>query len=393
MKAENKKTAKAKKAAEKKKQAVKDNVRLGLLIGIPVLIFCFILLSTFVDFKAVFNGTANTANFFSKNLTEDGKIADGKASDYVKVSDYQNFSINYADIEATDEAVVSRIKNNLSGKLELKTTKDIVAEDGDTVNIDYIGMTADGDIFEDTKGFGTDLTLGSGSYIPGFEEQVVGHHVKEEFDVNVTFPDVYENNPDLAGVETVFKVTLNGVYDDAELTDEVVMENFSEVAETAEEYRAYVQDEIERENIENYIDKFIRNDGEILKYPEGYLEHMNKVTDYLFESQFDFYNDNYSAYGSYKNKYDYYNQTKEEYNATVKERAESDASFYLKCEAIAEQLGITITDEEIVEFWKEQGTDATIEELLEIYGRPYATRVAICGKVEDYLAENTVTVK
>ena len=95
----------------------------------------------------------------------------------------------------------------------LNTETDTVAENGDKVNIDYTGYM-DGEKFEggSTDGQGTDLVLGSGSYIDGFEEGVVGHKVGETFDLNLKFPDDYKVNTELAGKDVTFEVTLNGVY-------------------------------------------------------------------------------------------------------------------------------------------------------------------------------------
>ena len=95
----------------------------------------------------------------------------------------------------------------------LNTETDTVAENGDKVNIDYTGYM-DGEKFEggSTDGQGTDLVLGSGSYIDGFEDGVVGHKVGETFDLNLKFPDDYKANTELAGKDVTFEVTLNGVY-------------------------------------------------------------------------------------------------------------------------------------------------------------------------------------
>lgn len=95
----------------------------------------------------------------------------------------------------------------------LNTETDTVAENGDKVNIDYTGYM-DGEKFEggSTDGQGTDLVLGSGSYIDGFEDGVVGHKVGETFDLNLKFPDDYKVNTELAGKDVTFEVTLNGVY-------------------------------------------------------------------------------------------------------------------------------------------------------------------------------------
>lgn len=89
----------------------------------------------------------------------------------------------------------------------------LTVEDGDTVNIDYVG-TVDGVEFDggSTEGMGTDLVIGSGSYIDDFEEQLIGAHPGETVEVNVTFPDDYYST-DMAGKDAVFTVTINGIYE------------------------------------------------------------------------------------------------------------------------------------------------------------------------------------
>ena len=94
------------------------------------------------------------------------------------------------------------------------TDASLTIEVGDTVNIDYVG-SVDGVEFEggSTQGQGTDLVIGSGSYIDDFEEQLIGAHPGDEVDVYATFPDPYNNNPDLSGKEALFEVTINGIYE------------------------------------------------------------------------------------------------------------------------------------------------------------------------------------
>lgn len=109
-------------------------------------------------------------------------------------------------------AVSTSSVSSASGSETLDTTAGTVVQDGDTVNIDYVG-TIDGEEFDggSTDGQGTDLTLGSGAYIDGFEEGIVGHTVGETFDVNVTFPEDYGVDS-LNGKDATFSVTINGVY-------------------------------------------------------------------------------------------------------------------------------------------------------------------------------------
>jgi trigger factor len=100
-----------------------------------------------------------------------------------------------------------------SAEPTLYTGTDVAVADGDTVNIDYVG-TVDGEEFSggNTQGMGRDLTIGSGSYIDDFEEQLIGHYVGETVEVKVTFPDSYSNNEDLSGKEAVFETVINGIY-------------------------------------------------------------------------------------------------------------------------------------------------------------------------------------
>lgn len=95
---------------------------------------------------------------------------------------------------------------------ELSTDTSLTVADQDTVNIDYVG-TVDGVEFEggSTNGAGTDLVIGSGSYIDDFEEQLIGSHPGDEVQVEVTFPEDYSSQ-DLAGKDAVFTVTINGIY-------------------------------------------------------------------------------------------------------------------------------------------------------------------------------------
>lgn len=117
-------------------------------------------------------------------------------------------------VTVSDLSEVGDDDGNDDGDVTLDETDGRVVEDGDTVNIDYVGKV-DGVPFEggDTKGRGADLEIGSGAYIDGFEDAIIGHKVGETFDFTVTFPDPYLNNPEMSGKEAVFTTTINGVYE------------------------------------------------------------------------------------------------------------------------------------------------------------------------------------
>ncbi|MBQ5934170.1 MAG: FKBP-type peptidyl-prolyl cis-trans isomerase, partial [Lachnospiraceae bacterium] len=140
--------------------------------------------------------------------------------------DYNNITVDRSELLYSDEKVDADIKNIVSGKSTLDKSEDLVAKNGDKVNIDYVGYM-DGVAFDGGSATAYDLVLGSNSFIDDYETQIEGHKPGEKFDVNVTFPDPYEYNPAFAGKDAKFEVTLNGIYVAPEFTDEFVKENLS----------------------------------------------------------------------------------------------------------------------------------------------------------------------
>lgn len=126
----------------------------------------------------------------------------------VKLGDYKGLKVKKEDTEATDEDVENELKSLQERNSRLVVADDRVAQDGDTVSLDFEGFV-DGEAFDGGKGENYPLELGSGSFIPGFEEQVCGHKVDEEFDVNVKFPEEYAEQ--LAGKDAVFKCKIHEI--------------------------------------------------------------------------------------------------------------------------------------------------------------------------------------
>lgn len=181
MKKENKKMAQQHRAAERKKEAQKNLCKKVITICVPVLI---LLLLFYIGIGG-----------FSKNSAEETTTAAG--SDTTTVD-----STTSSDSEeATTEAAT------------YLTDADLTVKDGDTVNIDYIGYV-NGEEFSggNTNGAGTDLVIGSNSYIDDFEEQLIGAHPGDQVEVRVTFPDSYHEES-LAGKEALFLTTVNGIYE------------------------------------------------------------------------------------------------------------------------------------------------------------------------------------
>ena len=168
---------------------------------------------------------------FSDVFDENGYLKGVTAADYVNLpDDYADITIS-ADLgQVSEDEITNYINTNVLASFATDTqVTDRAAADGDTVNIDYVGRI-DGVAFDggDSQGNGYDLTLGSGTFIDGFEDQIVGHTPGETFDVTVTFPEDY-GNADLSGKEAVFETTLHYIKESVtpELTDDWVKENLS----------------------------------------------------------------------------------------------------------------------------------------------------------------------
>ncbi|MEB7788080.1 trigger factor [Staphylococcus equorum] len=154
----------------------------------------------------------------------------------IELGDYKGLEIEKQNVELTEEELQESIDHQLGHLAEMVVKEDGAVEDGDTVNIDFDGYV-DGEQFEGGQAEGYDLEIGSGSFIPGFEEQLVGVKIGEEKDVTVTFPEEYHAE-ELAGKEATFKAKVNEIkYKDVpELTDEVANELDAE-ANTVDEYK------------------------------------------------------------------------------------------------------------------------------------------------------------
>lgn len=162
----------------------------------------------------------------------------------IEISDYKGLDYPMEDITVSDEEISEEIERMRNTYAEMEV-KDGAAEDGDTVNINYKGFK-DGIAFEGGEATDYDLVLGSGSFIPGFEEQLIGVKAGEEKDLNLTFPEDYHAE-DLKGAAVVFKVTVNEVKTKVlpELNDEFAQDINAKDVKTMDDLKDMVKTRIE----------------------------------------------------------------------------------------------------------------------------------------------------
>lgn len=279
----------------------------------------------------------------------------------VKLGDYKELTVEKQDREVTEEDVDARIKREQEAQAELVIKEDEAAENGDTVVIDFEGFLGE-ETFEGSKGENYSLELGSNSFIPGFEEQLVGTKAGDSKDVTVTFPEDYQAE-DLAGKEAVFKVTVHEVKakELPELDDEFakdVDDSVESLAELKEKYRAELTETKEKAAEDAKDEAAIRQaveNAEIVELPHS------MVHDEVHRSMDEFLNNMQRQGISPEMYYQLTGSTEADLHTQFEGEAETRVKTNLVIEAIAKAEGLEATEEDI---------ENEIKELSEAYNMP-----------------------
>ncbi len=271
--------------------------------------------------------------------------AEGFVKPEVSIEGYKGIEAEKKVEEVTDDAVIAELNKVRERNARTIEVTDRAAAMGDIANIDYEG-SVDGVAFDGGKGEGHDLKLGSGQFIPGFEEQIVGKNIGDEFDVNVTFPEEYHAK-ELAGKAAVFKTKLNSIkFEELPEADDEFAKDVSEF-DTLDEYKADLkatmvkrnedkaQAEFETAVAEALIEKLVADIPE----PMFEAETENYVRDYdtrLRQSGLDL-----------KTYFKYTGLTLEALREQMRPQAEKQVKMRLALEKIASLEELTVSDEEI----------------------------------------------
>ena len=274
----------------------------------------------------------------------------------VKLGEYKGLEAEMNSFEVNDEEVENELKTLQDRNSRLVTVEDRAAEMGDSVELDFEGFV-DGVAFDGGKGENYPLELGSGSFIPGFEEQVAGHNVDDEFDVNVTFPEEYQ--ADLAGKDAVFKCKIHEIKHKElpELDDDFAKDvsEFDTLDELKEDIKKSIIEKKEKEAKTDFENKLL----------ELVIENIEaEIPDCMFDQKVDEMVQDYAyrlqMQGLDINTYlQYLGQTMDEFKAQFEEGAKKQVKVALALEAIVEEENIEATDDEI---------NAEVDKLAEQYG-------------------------
>lgn len=386
--------SKAKREARKKELAKEKKEKLISRIITTTVVTVFVAIFAVAIGFQIYKSAIRTASSsdFSACLTDAGLIEGVDITSTVSLADYEGLIVPMSEVEATTEEVDSNIESTLSSHKAVSDDSSIEIKSGDTVRIDYVG-SIDGVEFEggNSNGEGYDLEIGSGTFIEGFEDQLIGHTPGEEIVVTATFPEDY-TNADVAGKEANFAVTIHGVYITPDLTDAFVQENFSDVASTADEYRAYIEDDFYRTHLEEYLHNYILDNSTITTYPKNYVKALKSITKYNDEYSMQYYNQMASQYGmeTSTNVWDTIEgvDNEIEYEQDLTKRAEEMAKQALVYQAIYEKAGLNVDFDTLVAEMTEANGEDYITNMKDTYGQGYMLQAEIQSIVLDYLADN-----
>ena len=324
---------------------------------------------------------------YSACLDENGYVKGVTAGSCVTIPEYKGISIPNSEINATDSDVQSEIESKRKQHLDTETDKKI--EDGDIINLDYVG-TIDGVEFDggNTNGNGSDLTIGSGTFIDDFEQQLIGAGVGDNVTVEVTFPDDY-NKEKLQGKDAVFECTINGIY--PEFTDEFVAEYLSDTASTVDEYIQNFKDSTYDSNLDNWISNYLDNNTTVVKYPGKYLRQLKSLQKYTSMEEYEYMNQIYvQMYGSgYSDFYEYQGTDEEHYDKDLIVTCQESEKKILTYQAIMEKEGIRLTADDYKAFLVEsEGSDDSYEDQKERFGDPYLVQSLYKQRAFDIIKDN-----
>lgn len=263
----------------------------------------------------------------------------------IEVKDYKGIEVEKVVNPVTDEDINKQLDALREKNVTVETVDDRAAENGDDVVIDFEGFKDDV-AFEGGKAEDFTLSLGSGQFIPGFEDQIVGHNAGEDFDINVTFPEEYQVK-ELAGAPAVFKIKLKSISKKVmpELDDDMVKD--STEFDTVEEYKADVKKKLEEANEKHadseveakIFDKVIEN--MTAEIPQVMFD--NRVNEMISELE-----QRLAPQGISLDLYmQYTGQTIDTVKKAYAEQAEKQVKLRLALEKIAKLENIEVTEDEL----------------------------------------------
>ncbi|MBO7449193.1 MAG: trigger factor [Clostridiales bacterium] len=300
----------------------------------------------------------------------------------VKLGQYEGVEVPYSEREVNDESVDNELQAMLKRNASQEEISDRAVEDGDTVVIDYEGFK-DGVAFEGGKGEGYSLKIGSHSFIPGFEEQIIGHNIDEEFAIDVKFPDEYHAE-ELKGANATFNVKIHAIKAEKlpELDDEFAKDvsEFDTLDELKSDIKAKQVERAQKEAknaFENEVVRVVSDNAEV-EVPDCMIDtEVEQMVQQQASSM--------SQQGIELDMYlKYVGQTIDEFRESMKPMAKVRVKGNLVLEAISKEMKIEATDDDY---------NNELETIAKAYNMKKEDVENAIGKNSEYLKESIITRK
>lgn len=304
--------------------------------------------------------------------------------DFVEIGEFSGIRLKAEEVTATEQDGIDRFHQFLVSQTAVSKmpVTDRPVEKGDFVNIDFEGKM-DGEAFAGGTSEDYDLEIGSGKFIPGFEDGLIGAAIGQTLDLNLTFPDPYQANPDYSGKPVVFTVTVNSIqaYSYPELTDEYVKQNFSTYASA----RDMLDDLVENCSQDlrwNAVRDAVIGSATVKVYPD---KEVNEFEDEL-NGKYQEYADSFGMeLSDFVKKY--LNMDYDTYCQQVTDYAKDQVRSQMVCVAIARREGIALTPEEFrdyLEYYTSQYSYESTDECLQKFGK---AKITVLGLVDTVIAK------
>ena len=330
------------------------------------------------------------SDVYSAYLNDDGTLKGVDSTALVTLPQYKGVTVPAEEYTITDDELNTQINSILDQYATYDQIKDRAIADGDVVNIDYVG-SVDGEEFSggNTNGRGTLVTAGSDAYIDDFLTQIIGHTPGETFNVEVTFPDPYENNPDLAGKDAVFVTTINYIQGDKqvpELTDEFVSQTAA-LADygTAQGMKDTIRTSMEDNKADNYVLQKVLDECQFSEFPADLVDQLVNVSMAQFESQA-------SAYGLDMETarsmigYDSEDAQREAMTASAQEQLKT----VVMLEAIAKAEGLTVDEDALTNYFSTNVGTSDYSAYQTYYGRGYLCQAVLLDSAMELVTSSAV---
>ncbi len=317
-------------------------------------------------------------------------------ADYIKLGQYKGLEVTRLSTKITEADIEAELKDSMGSFLEpVEVTDRDTVEKGDIANIDFVGKK-DGVAFEGGTGQGYDLTIGSGTFIPGFEEGLIGAKVGEQTDLDLSFPDSYPNDPSLEGQPVVFEVKVNSIKAMPEITDEDVKKVTNGAYNTIKAYKESIKDELEQSAVQYadsamYIDLWdqVVNNAELkADLPEDFVnEKLDAITKNA-KKYAQAYGVDWETYLSQA-----MGITEDEFKKEASEYARKGAKESLVLLALAKAEGLELTQDEIADAMKEYVElydYGSVEDFMEKEDMDEFREYVLMSKVQEFLADEAV---